>query len=454
MDSASSNPETETTKQPAEREVPVTVSGRCVGARDGESFTEETVTNATFESGGVVRLSTEMVEGQIVRIRNKKNGREVASRVTKRQLSDGDAKWVELEFTEPEPDFWRTPATSEEGPASTATEGQIEIPKLEEPPAAAEVPQQTEHSNAAETAAPNEEPPAWMKVNKAWEGGESYPIRMNLPKAGESSPRTAEFAADSATITAAQDEYLLPKPNLDFEQFPGLAEQKTKLLSGTARRSLSGPIGVVVVIALLLIAGGVGAYRLGWLSKKSAQETVAPAEQASTTTATSAATNTSTEVAAPPAVSSVPPSTQHATPPKVGNETVSISTITPTNNVSMNASAHSSKAVIAPKTKTKDVPESGVPQEEVYVPPKLIKAIRSLSPPEALRAYASGVVILDTTVDENGKVISTTPVSGPKALYEKAAETVKEGYVYQPATRNGKPVQAHVEVKIQFWYEP
>jgi outer membrane biosynthesis protein TonB len=93
------------------------------------------------------------------------------------------------------------------------------------------------------------------------------------------------------------------------------------------------------------------------------------------------------------------------------------------------------------------------PQDDVYVAPKLVKAIRSLSPPEALRAYVSGVVTLDTVVDETGRVQSATPVSGPKALYKKAEETVKD-YVYQPATRNAKPVPAHVEVKIQFWYEP
>jgi len=117
-------------------------------------------------------------------------------------------------------------------------------------------------------------------------------------------------------------------------------------------------------------------------------------------------------------------------------------------------SAHVAKNSSAAKAVAKDKPESAAPGEEVYLPPKLVKAIRSLSPPEALRAYASGVVTLDTLVDENGKVQSVTPISGPKALYQKAADTVKEGYVYQPATKNGKPVPAHVEVKIQFWYEP
>jgi outer membrane biosynthesis protein TonB len=105
------------------------------------------------------------------------------------------------------------------------------------------------------------------------------------------------------------------------------------------------------------------------------------------------------------------------------------------------------------KAELKDTPPVVASQEDLYVPPKLLKAIRSLSPPEALRAYVSGVVTLDTVVDEGGRVQSATPMSGPKALYKKAVDTVKD-YVYQPATRNGKPVPAHLEVKIQFWYEP
>jgi len=60
----------------------------------------------------------------------------------------------------------------------------------------------------------------------------SYPIRMQLPKAGDASPRTAEFAADSAAIAAAHaDEHLLPKPSLDFERFPGVMPSKPKLFS-------------------------------------------------------------------------------------------------------------------------------------------------------------------------------------------------------------------------------
>jgi len=67
----------------------------------------------------------------------------------------------------------------------------------------------------------------------------SYPDAT--AKGARTSNRTSEFAADSAAITAAIEDHLLPKPSLDFERFPGVAEPKTKLFSGKATRSLSGP---------------------------------------------------------------------------------------------------------------------------------------------------------------------------------------------------------------------
>lgn len=349
-------------------------------------------------------------------------------------------------------------------PQEEPAEGPVEAQKPEQPQVFADAAQQTEKSNAADaTAQPQEELPAWMKVNKAWEGGDSYPIRMQLPKAaGDASPRTAEFAADSATITAAQDEHLLPKPSLDFEQFPGLAEEKTRLLSGTARRSLSGPIGVLIAVMLLMLASGIGAYRLGWLrwpGTKPAIKTEEPGvhpEQIS-----GAKTTGDSAVAIPqPKAENKPVNAVHNVPAAL-NETLSNGAIAATSKSgergstgSKNAASPGAKTRGDTKPETKDPPVQVTNPDGVYVAPKLLKAIRSLSPPEALRAFASGVVTLDALVDENGKVLSATPTSGPKALYEKAAQTVREGYLYQPATRNGKPVQAHVDVKIQFWYEP
>ena len=343
----------------------------------------------------------------------------------------------------------------EEEPKKEATEVPVEDQKQEQPSATAEAAPQ---ANAAEPTAQPEGVPEWLKVNKAWEGADSYPIRMQLPKAGEASPRTAEFAADSDAITAAQEEYLLPKPSLDFEQFPGLEQQKTKLFSGKARRSLSGPIGVLVVIVLLLIAAGIATYRMGWLSGASGKSANGE-PKVSVTGGSVSEGNVGAEATASPLVENQPARAERQSEPRIGGTTDSgIATAGKKRNesrTSVNARPNlpgGNKGTTTTSV-TKDGPTNGAPQEGVYVPPKLIKAVRSLSPPEALRAHVSGIVTLAAVVDETGKVQSATPISGPKALYQKAVDTAKE-YVYQPATKNGKPVPANVEMKIQFWYEP
>ncbi len=330
---------------------------------------------------------------------------------------------------------------------------------------------ESEHVEEEEKPAVNGAPAAQevLAPNQIKEETTAYPIRMQLPKAGDTSPRTAEFAADSAAIAAAHaEEHLLPKPSLDFERFPGVKPSKTRLYSGTARRSLSGPIGVLVAIVLVVVAVGVGAYRLGWLSgigRTSAKTDVTPNVEGSSpsTNAPAVAENSAAVVATPvmergnerPASDAKAPSLRSEGREQHASEVEPPVSVTETKKPESHASglANAGKKSTVVKPAPADSRAMIAPQDDVYVPPKLVKAIRSLSPPEALRAYVSGVVSLDTVVDETGRVQSATPLSGPKALYKKAEETVRD-YVYQPATRNGKPVPAHVEVKIQFWYEP
>jgi len=331
---------------------------------------------------------------------------------------------------------------------------------------------ESEHVEEEKKIAVNDAPaaPEVLAPNQIKEETTAYPIRMQLPKAGDTSPRTAEFAADSAAIAAAQaDEHLLPKPSLDFERFPGMNASRPKLFSGTARRSLSGPIGLLVVIVLVALVAGVGAYRLGWLSgigRTSAKtDDATPSVKGSTVSSNAAeAAENSSEVAATPvrergnerpAVDGKAPSLGSEGREQPAGEAEPPANVAETKKTESRASrlANAGKKNAVVKPVPADSRAMIAPQDDVYVAPKLVKAIRSLSPPEALRAYVSGVVTLDTVVDEMGRVQSATPVSGPKALYKKAEETVKD-YVYQPATRNGKPVPAHVEVKIQFWYEP
>jgi protein TonB len=87
------------------------------------------------------------------------------------------------------------------------------------------------------------------------------------------------------------------------------------------------------------------------------------------------------------------------------------------------------------------------------VPPKLIKSVQGIAPAEAVRGFVAGNVMLDAVVGPTGRVISITVLSGRPSLRASAAQTLKQ-YRYQPATRNGRPVAAHVTVTIQCWFEP
>jgi protein TonB len=87
------------------------------------------------------------------------------------------------------------------------------------------------------------------------------------------------------------------------------------------------------------------------------------------------------------------------------------------------------------------------------VPPKLLSSAQGIAPPEAVRGFVAGDVILDAVVGSEGRVISLTVLSGRDSLRASAIERVKQ-YRYRPATQNGKPVPAHVTVTIQCWFEP
>ena len=303
----------------------------------------------------------------------------------------------------------------------------------------------------------------------------SYPIRMQLPKAQGTSNRSSEFAADSAAISAAIEDHLLPKPSLDFERFPGVAEPKTRLFSGKATRSLSGPIGVMVAAVLFLVAAGILTYQFGWLSKfggkgaksEANKSAFGPAGAAAAAASQPGPPGVSDAATADPSPIEKPPAAASSTHAISAETHASSAAVSPATIGSSRTGAATSKSsaqpapekrtasrTVAPKSSANEIATAAVKVEEnVIVEPKLIKGRRSLSPPEALRGHISGNVVMDAVVDETGHVQLATVVSGRKELHQRALDTVKE-YLYQPATKNGKPVSVHVEITIQFWYEP
>jgi TonB family protein len=109
--------------------------------------------------------------------------------------------------------------------------------------------------------------------------------------------------------------------------------------------------------------------------------------------------------------------------------------------------------MVSSTTAASDAGVGVIPDGDGYVGPKLVRGVKPVAPAEALKNYITGNVNLDALVDATGHVNSVTVLSGPAKLRETAIEDMKQ-YVYEPAKKNGKAVPAHVQVSLQFWYEP
>ena len=82
-------------------------------------------------------------------------------------------------------------------------------------------------------------------------------------------------------------------------------------------------------------------------------------------------------------------------------------------------------------------------------PPRLISSPAATYPPNARRQRVQGEVVMDALVDETGKVVETTVISGPVVLQSAAREAVRS-WRYAPARLNGDPIPVHTTVNVRF----
>src|SRR5262245_13253353 len=99
---------TMTKSQPVALEVPVVATGARPGdqSEKRELFNEETETVLVLEHGAVIRLSAAVAVGQLVFLTNKQSGKEIVTQVLRKRSFKPTECYVELDFTEPAPDFW------------------------------------------------------------------------------------------------------------------------------------------------------------------------------------------------------------------------------------------------------------------------------------------------------------------------------------------------------------
>ncbi|GAC1624796.1 MAG: hypothetical protein PVS2B2_15170 [Candidatus Acidiferrum sp.] len=503
--------------QPVAHEAHVIASGARPAAASGqrELFTEATTTVLVSENGAVIHLAAAVVPGQLLFLINQDSRREVVAQVLRKRYFRPTNCYVELQFTEPAPGFWGLDFSATPDPAQPASK-QLEAvervrsaratddnPRKPTPaPSAQEVKvlrqeidllrdqlkalMQTRPGagNAAEAAASSFPPPVPEAVKKSPE--ELSPASLeSLQSAPTKLSRLPLEPPDSFSLSPISGTDLAPKPQLTTR----IASPSAKRSSKASGKSLDSSQSVLtrlipLAAAFLLVTVAVAWYAnlLPGISQPklsvshSPAVTVPGANSASPVPPLPSAQKTDPRADSPggkqvsTASGGSPAATAEGEPSHI---TASPSTgkITPPSDLStVESVAAAPKSFPPPEKKHASVvsivkrsavssPNQAPPsiaalgEGHAIVPPKLLTSVQGIAPPEAVRGFVAGNVMLDAVVGPTGRVISTTVVSGRPSLRASATETVKQ-YRYQPAMQNGRPVSAHVLVTVQCWFEP
>ena len=434
-------------KTPIAHEVPVTATGARPGDSGGQRklLTEEASTVLAFENGGVMRLSAAVAVGQLLLLTNKETGREVVAQVIRKRDFRPTSCYVEVEFSEPSHGFWgiEFPEMPELAPANAQQRDAAEF--VHELEAIADRPR-----------APVRAPSA-LEVTALKHEVEALRMQLKLLQtqtgAGNSSASAVTLDAPALPIdregTSFSEEDLLPKPALDFGEALASVKRGSKLKQklGTSRRSGTLRVGLLFV-TLLLVAASAAWYqhRLSWrpqpkrVSASAASSIAArPGPMVSSAPQQAADPHSTTRASA---AASQPSAASHDRAPSAPGKAAAAA-----------VQAAAKRGVRRPSSEAP--PDSAAPssEEAPIVPPKLIKSVRAIAPPDALRDFVTGNVTLDAVVDPSGQVKSMKVLSGPASFHTAAMDALKQ-YRYEPATQRGKPVADHITVTIKFWFEP
>jgi periplasmic protein TonB len=486
------------------REIRVKVTGARAGnvSEERDLFAENTTTVLVFEKGGVIRLAAAVAPGQLLFLTNEESKREVVTQVIRKRTYRPTECYVELEFTEAVPRFWGT-----EFSAATAL-----LPKDAEEEAAAELIASAETTeDELDEAAP---PPSIEEVASLKKEVEALRTRLDLLQTQAapalSSAMAPTPAAPSALSSAASPhpQAVEPSSPVEYAQTVGLtsqalpldaeigpvwvppAEQKPAPKQALVfRKSLppskrsfrargeftpgfrAGMLRLAILSSILAALLGTAWYK-GWLPGIHQPKKIAVSSYAGGVTIPvsrpvlgSAATLTP----GPNALRPINGTRMNGASPGAG-----LSTETPVKATS--GSEKGSSAAIAvveqpvarernthPSSIARTTPAHSLPTNPansvqalganlIDVPPKLIQSERATASLDDLRDFETGSVVIDAIIDTGGNVTAMKVLSGPPSLRWPALQALKN-YKYQPAMQNGRPVAAHVTVKIQFHFE-
>jgi protein TonB len=81
--------------------------------------------------------------------------------------------------------------------------------------------------------------------------------------------------------------------------------------------------------------------------------------------------------------------------------------------------------------------------------PRLVSSTSPIYPAIARRNRVEGDVVVDTTIDANGKVMGMKIISGPAMLQEAAKDALRQ-WRYSPGSLNGQAIPTQMQVTIKF----
>jgi TonB family protein len=320
----------------------------------------------------------------------------------------------------------------------------------------------------------------------AGEASQKLPTEVSgaLASPGVAGPPASTSVSTDRAEPLCSEEDLLPKPALHFEDAKQMAKPSSKAARKIAANSQPSALRKdLLFAAFVLVTAGAAWYQNllpGLPQPKIFSPNTAPsiaahpaphapaktanaqpdsAKSPQTSEAPTAAPGAALrdasqpralETARPsaPAVTETPGAAKSAP-----NEAADVATVLEKPEIAASARKRS-----APPTLSRAAMVSAVPPSDgvAIVPPKLIKSVRAIASPNALQDFATGngdSVTLDALVDTSGRVKSMKVLSGAASLQRAAMEALKQ-YTYEAATRRGKPVPAHVTVKVKFLFEP
>jgi len=178
-------------------EVPVSVAGaRPIASKDKrELFTEETTTVLVFKDGAVIQLSAAVTVGQLLFLTEKKTKKEVVCQVVHKRSHRPTSCFVELEFTEPEENFW-----------GVSFPAQVDTARVPPAAEAVEAEETTEDDRSEPVAAPKSEDVAQLKDEVAALKAQLEELRVKQSSEGKDAQNKKLAEAEAAARAAAETE--------------------------------------------------------------------------------------------------------------------------------------------------------------------------------------------------------------------------------------------------------